>query len=126
MNIFKKLIAYLIFDLNWEWLEQFIEFLCDTEMALKRKFNPYLAERKLSENMEKIPKGYYCYSGCLYCPEGIQICPFYDKSSIANFFYGYQSNGYCHYLKKGDYTTKESSFLLWDMCKECSLNYEDE
>lgn len=119
MEKFRDIIAHLIFDLNWKWLERIIEFLCDTEMALKRKLNPCLAECKLSENMEKIPEGFYCYSEH-------HVCPFYDRSNVADFFFGCQSSGYCHYMKKGDYTIDETFLLLWDMCKECELNYGEE
>lgn len=30
----------------------------------------------------------------------------------------YQMNGYCKYLKTGDWF-EDGTMLLWDMCKEC-------
>lgn len=45
-------------------------------------------------------------------------CPFWDV--IRQF--PKQSNGYCHYLKKGDEAL--GGGLLWDQCKECGKNLE--
>ena len=55
-----------------------------------------------------IPQGMYCYDE--------KICPFWDK--IAKF--PHQQNGYCHYLKQGDFT-KPGHDLLWDQCKCCGV-----
>ena len=68
-------------------------------------------EKKYFENPEKyIPKGLYCYNEK-------QVCPFYDKDPNKPK----QENGYCHYLKIGDWEQEHLS-LLWDMCKECDIN----
>ena len=32
----------------------------------------------------------------------------------------HQDNGYCHYLKRGDWE-EEGWSLLWDMVKECGI-----
>ena len=56
-----------------------------------------------------IPKGNYCY--------GKTKCPFWD--AIEEF--PDQDNGYCHYLKSGDWQGKGIG-LLWDQCKECGVN----
>lgn len=68
----------------------------------------------------KIPPGSYCYELLEVSPEGVQKvkpCPFWelrkDKPS--------QDNGYCHYLKRGDWECSELS-LLWDGVKECGIN----
>jgi hypothetical protein len=57
-----------------------------------------------------IPKGFYCYSDSY-------ICPFWDKDKTRES----QNNGYCHYMKRGDWQQEHTS-LLWDMCKECDIN----
>jgi len=66
----------------------------------------------LSEEQCKtlIPSGNYCY-------EKTHKCPFWDV--IEEF--PHQDNGYCHYLKSGDWQG-EGIGLLWDMCKECGVN----
>ena len=56
-----------------------------------------------------IPKGIYCYD-----EKG--LCPFWDKfKELPN-----QSNGYCHFLEVGDFSSS-GTFLLWDQCKECGI-----
>ena len=57
-----------------------------------------------------IPQGNYCYG--TKCK-----CPFWDV--IEEF--PVQDNGYCHYLKSGDFQHNGLG-LLWDMCKECNIN----
>ena len=70
------------------------------------------AELTLEQAHALIPKDtQYCYfrkKGKFMC------CPFWDK--IRQF--PDQSNGYCHYLKRGDDST---GGLLWDQCKECGI-----
>ena len=71
-------------------------------------------------NIKKIPKGEYCYEPIkisrnkLY----IKLCPYWslmkDKKE--------QLNGYCSFLKQGDWETDHLS-LLWDQVKECGENY---
>ena len=65
-----------------------------------------------------IPHGDYCY----VLKEGRRnACPFWDK--FPNL--PRQENGFCHYLKAGDFTEKPT-FLLWDQVKECGINLPDE
>ena len=60
-----------------------------------------------------IPEGSYCYGS----HNGVLTpCPFHDM--IPNF--PKQENGYCHYLKGGDFQGG-SLGLLWDSCKECGV-----
>ena len=65
-----------------------------------------------------IPRGTYCYNrvgGVFKC------CPFLDKmEGLPN-----QANGFCHYLKQGDFTSPGTD-LLWDSCKCCGVNDFDE
>ena len=70
-----------------------------------------------------IPDGDFCYKWVeTPNPQNnfrgkIKTCPFYDKmQSLPS-----QSNGYCHYLKAGDFT-ENGTMLLFDMCKECGIN----
>lgn len=61
-----------------------------------------------------IPQGNYCYNRV----DGVfKICPFWDKI----FDFPTQDNGYCHYLKRGDWQ-RGGMGLLWDQCKECGVN----
>ena len=58
-----------------------------------------------------IPWGIYCY-------DGNGPCPYLDRDENAPK----QSNGYCWFLKKGDWNWEEEGNgcgLLWDSCKEC-------
>jgi hypothetical protein len=62
-----------------------------------------------------IPKGIYCHDE--------NVCPFWsinpDKLS--------QENGYCSFLKIGDWEVEPASFgLLWDQVKLCSENMDEE
>jgi hypothetical protein len=85
---------------------------------------------------EPIPSGQYCYSFSGLYINGIpQItpCPFWSRNSN----YPEQGNGYCSYLNRGDWDVKIPSdlpdgfphsclSLLWDMCKECGVNLDNE
>jgi hypothetical protein len=64
-----------------------------------------------------IPKGVYCY-------DKNGVCPYWDK----NLDKPEQHNGYCHYLKSGDWMDEDIGGwgLLWDQCKECGINKDDE
>ena len=68
-----------------------------------------------------IPEGNYCYKRISTNPEtgtsNIVCCPFWDR--ISDF--PKQDNGYCHYMKKGDWQGKGIG-LLWDQCKSCGIN----
>jgi len=63
-----------------------------------------------------IPKNtLYCYSRG---EDGTyKQCPFWDK--ILQF--PKQANGFCHFLKQGDFSDDKFS-LLWDSCKECGIS----
>ena len=94
-------------------------------------------DKKYFKNPEKyIPKGFYCYN--------ITCCPFWDMDKNKPE----QENGYCHYLKRGDWDINPEIYegaifcygkgvkedieglplsLLWDQVKECGVNdYTDE
>ena len=69
-----------------------------------------------------IPKGLYCYevddNGDNYRGNiKIKLCPYWDIHPMMDE----QCNGYCHYLKEGDW--QESISFLWDQVKECSINF---
>jgi len=73
-----------------------------------------------------IPKdSYYCYQRTEQDKENpmklhvIGRCPFH---SIINFEEE-QNNGYCAYMKKGDWDLNFG--LLWDSVKECGIRYPD-
>lgn len=72
------------------------------------------------------PEGQYCYkiTKIVYDEKGCphihrRMCPFHvmrdDKP--------YQMNGYCSYLRLGDWM-KNGTSLLFDQVKECDLNSE--
>ena len=71
-----------------------------------------------------IPKGMYCYTikdidhttGRM----SINLCPYWSVRSSKPE----QLNGYCHFLKIGDWH-ENGTTLLWDQVKECGIN-EDE
>jgi len=61
-----------------------------------------------------IPTGPYCHG-----ENG--LCPFWDIDVNAEE----QDNGYCHLLQIGD--SDDGSFgLLWDQCKACDINFDDD
>jgi hypothetical protein len=63
-----------------------------------------------------IPDGAYCYTHV----DGVfTLCPFWD--SIEQF--PKQGNGYCHFMRCGD---DIRGGFLWDQCKECGINDNDE
>lgn len=65
--------------------------------------------QKNKPSIESIPQGNYCYDS-----DG--ICPYWEiKKNKPK-----QNNGYCNFLKKGDWQLGYNS-LLWDMCKECNV-----
>jgi len=84
-------------------------------------------------NPKKIPKGYYCY-------DKNGICPYWSIREDQP----YQFNGYCSFLKIGDWENKLDDIfinsktneevkgkdlpfavsLLWDQVKECNINEE--
>ena len=69
-----------------------------------------------SEAHSLIPKNtLYCYGR--NGTANYRQCPFWDK--IEHF--PKMSNGFCHFLKEGDFTHNSSS-LLWDSCKSCGIS----
>ena len=78
-----------------------------------------------------IPIGVYCYTHTGERTDDgrgvkIKLCPHWRLLDE----YPYQMNGYCTYLKSGDFMDNGTS-LLWDQVKECNVNipddwYEDE
>lgn len=72
---------------------------------------------KAEAGISVIPAGCYCY-------DQNGPCPYFDSSSK----FDEQSNGFCWYLEKGDWMTKEEggTFLLWDQCKSCGINDDDD
>ena len=57
-----------------------------------------------------IPSGIYCYDEKGICPYWHLFKSMPDKD-----------NGYCHFLKSGDWEAEGLS-LLWDQVKECGIN----
>lgn len=75
-----------------------------------------LQQAKLTKKQceQLIPEGNYCYT---YVDGKFKYCPFWDKFEQMPT----QDNGYCHYLKSGDWQHKGLG-LLWDQCKDCGVN----
>ena len=95
-----------------------------------------------------IPKGYYCYGYMRRRKDNpmrfevMDGCPYWDTDDEKP----YQYNGYCWFLMKGDWeingekewvntktgetqTGEELGMpfsLLWDQCKECGINYDED
>ena len=62
-----------------------------------------------------IPEGTYCYTRD--AAGKMKLCPFWDRDITKPT----QENGYCAYLKCGDWEGPGLG-LLWDQCKECGVN----
>jgi hypothetical protein len=62
-----------------------------------------------------VPPGDYCYT---YVNGVYKVCPFWsmDKTKPK------QLNGLCILLQRCDWLENESTSLLWDQVKECSIN----
>lgn len=76
-------------------------------------------------SLNKIPYGHYCYE-ILSVNENIgrikvKLCPYWNR----DYSKPEQMNGYCSYLKCGDWE-HEGLGLLWDQVKECGINEECE
>jgi hypothetical protein len=67
--------------------------------------------KKIEKTKERIPNGPYCYGVNGY------LCPFWKINENKP----HQLNGYCEYLKLGDWMQGYSS-VLWDQVKECDIN----
>lgn len=65
---------------------------------------------KVKRQIENIPQGVYCYD------DEIELCPYWDMDESKPP----QNNGYCHFLKQGDWESETLS-LLWNKCKECTV-----
>ena len=66
--------------------------------------------------MKNIPHGDYCYTIISENPFKTKACPHWNmRTDKPN-----QENGYCSFLKKGDWDSGFS--LLWDQGKECDVN----
>jgi hypothetical protein len=71
-----------------------------------------------------IPKGLYCYTLHSVTADGkfnMTVCPYWSK----NPDHESMDNGHCGYLEQGDWEIEGTS-LLWDQCKECGINMDDE
>lgn len=91
--------------------------VCKTETASSDQINKNFLE---VQNAKKdfIPRGNYCYTRE---EDGtISPCPFWSMREDKP----YQENGYCSYMRSGDWNTDELS-LLWDQVKECGVNTVD-
>lgn len=77
-------------------------------------------------NSKSIPKGMYCY-------DKNGTCPFFELRNDKPR----QMNGYCHYMKLGDWEVDPPKdlpenfplpaiSLLWDMVKECGINLDED
>lgn len=65
-----------------------------------------------------IPDGIYCHG---MKNQKNYICPYWSKRKDKPE----QENGYCSFLKEGDWEDKGSG-LLWDQVKECNINIDFE
>lgn len=76
-----------------------------------------------NENKNLIPVGSYCYTplGYINGKYKVKHCPFWkiraDKPE--------QDNGYCSFLKMGDWEADYTTHL-WDGVKECGINNDDD
>ena len=77
-------------------------------------------EEALQEPEKWIPHGIYCYVSSSNNETPGYLCPFWDSNKNKP----YMENGCCHYLKIEDDWDAEYLTLLWDMCKECDVNYD--
>ena len=80
---------------------------------------------KMTKDTSLIPKGMYCYVPVVPNFLGIgklviKKCPYWSLDEK----HEKQDNGYCAYLEKGDWEL--CGGLLWDACKECGINMEDD
>ena len=129
---FRSIIAWLIYDLHWKWLEWIISAMATMEMELYLLFDKELQEALSGCNVaigkdengdwitkasQNIPKNTLYCDDCAY-----GVC----HSRIADFFYGHQCCGYCYYLGKGDFSFIQPTDLLWDCCKCCGINEDIE
>ena len=83
----------------------------------------------MNKNTTIIPKGPYCYTvkEIVDNPDKSKppiiktnTCPYWSKRKDMLP----QEDGFCSYLDLGDWDLKGG--LLWDQCKECGINFDDE
>lgn len=110
---FRKFISYLIYDCNWKWVATIIVILASIEMAIRG-----MKHKPITDFVgEVIPSGPYCY-------EHGRTCKYWDYSRVIRTCLGEQCSGHCHFLGENDFTGK--TMLLWDQCKECDINDDEE
>jgi hypothetical protein len=98
-------------EIKEDWLSKIFK-----EHAIKgRIFRSIFLSEKNARRF--IPKGCYCY-------DENGVCPFWW--SLSDF--EEQSDGYCTLMEKGDFMSSENggTTLLFDQCKECGLNDDDD
>jgi len=92
--------------------------------AWKDKKLKTISPELLKNAKASIPNGPYCYefvkTKFKFFKQAISLCPFWDCDKSQEKM----QNGYCHYLKQGDWDNQGFG-LLWDQCKECGINQED-
>ncbi|WP_188205614.1 hypothetical protein [Alkalibacillus aidingensis] len=83
-----------------------------TEDEIKEAFD-YEEKRLYPERF--IPDGPYCY-------DKNGTCPFWDIDLKRDT----DENGYCHYLHIGDWEDDDEPSQLYQKCKACDINLEDQ
>ncbi|MBO9427958.1 hypothetical protein [Sulfitobacter sp. R18_1] len=103
----------------------------DTPVDLTEGTLPKDADARFEElngSCVVIPKGHYCYTALGFKRDEaggpprmrIKACPYHAVDPDQPE----QRSGYCAKLKAGDWE-EEGTRLLWDMTKECDVNYPD-
>jgi hypothetical protein len=64
----------------------------------------------MNRDVKKIPHGPYCY-------DSLGVCPYWSIKKDKP----YGANGYCSFLRKGDWQDN-GTILLFDQVKECCEN----
>jgi len=81
----------------------------------------YVEDGKRSDRFhikDVIPNGQYCY----HKPGRRDSCPFWELRNDKPE----RENGYCSFLRRGDWEVKNETSLLWDQVKECEINMDEE
>jgi len=82
---------------------------------MKPQIETYTLKLTQEQCKSIIPEGNYCYT--LGADGRFQTCSFWHSDLTRPG----QENGYCAYLKRGDWDNNGLG-LLWDQCKECGVN----